>query len=94
MTSFAIFANMKTQIQHFLQFSFCHVYDKIYSKQAKNLFRRKNVAKSREENMKKLKLCFAAVFACAIIAASVFAFSAPARADEALKPVDVYLLMG
>ena len=44
--------------------------------------------------MKKLKLCFAAVFAFAIIAASVFAFSAPARADEALKPVDVYLLMG
>ena len=29
MTSVAIFANIKTQIQHFLQFSFCHVYGKI-----------------------------------------------------------------
>ncbi len=44
--------------------------------------------------MKRLRIYLVAFLAFAIAAASLCVFSAPAKADEALKTVDVYLLMG
>lgn len=44
--------------------------------------------------MKRLKLCLAAIFALVAVAVSLCALSIPANAEETLKTVDVYLLMG
>mgnify|MGYP002515805302 CR=1 FL=1 len=44
--------------------------------------------------MKRLRIYLVAFLAFAIAAASLCVFSAPAKADETLKSVDVYLLMG